>query len=95
MARVKGRAPRRDIAERLEAVLACGLVHDVVMGNVTEDKTAIIRMHAPDIVFLGYDQMAFVDDVYALQKTPECGFMIVWGQPYRPDIYKSSLLNHA
>lgn len=94
VARVKGRPPQRDIAERLEAVLSCGLVHDVVMGTCDEDKTAIIRTYMPDVIFLGYDQMAFVDDVYALQKSSDCGFMIIWGEPYKPHIYKSSLLNN-
>lgn len=93
VAHVKGRLPRRDIADRLRDVLACGLAHDVVMGNLDQDKTAIICTYTPDIIFLGYDQMAFVDDVYALQKSSACNFMIVWGQPYKPDVYKSSLLN--
>lgn len=91
--RVKGRPPRRDIADRLQDVLSCGLVHDVVMGTLDEDKTTMIRTYAPHIVFLGYDQMAFVDDVYALQKASSCDFIIVWGQPYKPDVYKSSLLD--
>lgn len=90
---VKGHIPHLNEQQRLEHVR---LEHDVdvaLLGNV-DDKYRVIKEYAPDSICLGYDQKNFIDDLQnnldllGLQTT-----QIIRLEPYKPEIYKSSLLN--
>lgn len=88
--KVKGRPPLRNQEERLAAVRAAG--YDARLGHPS-DRYASIREIRPDVLCLGYDQPV---DVARLEEA--CSAMglsatIVRIGSYRPDAYKSSLLD--
>lgn len=91
--KVKDRRPLRPEGERLAEVQANG--YHAVLGS-SGDKYAILSEARPDVIALGYDQQAFTDrlaeECAARGLKPE----IVRIAAFRPDAYKSSLLDaHA
>ncbi len=90
---VKGHSPKYHECERVAELLQIDVIDDIVLGYGDEDKCCVVRDHNPDVILLGYDQKAFVDDLYELAGEDEQDFVIVRAQAYEPDVYKSSLLN--
>lgn len=60
--RVKNRLPSHNEKERLRIVQDCQLVNEARLGY-EEDPYRIIKEIRPDVVGLGYDQKAFVDNL--------------------------------
>jgi len=83
---VKGRPSKNDEGTRLRNILNLHLADKVRLGCL-EDKYQAVREEDPDIIALGYDQSAFVDNL-AEAIRPDA--KIVRLQPYMPDLYKSS-----
>lgn len=90
---IKGKLPRNKEKVRLEKIRKSGLADEVILGNFG-DKYAIIRKIKPDVICLGYDQKAFVDNL--------AGFLFAFGmknvrikrlKAYRPEVFKSSLIH--
>lgn len=90
--KVKGRLPKNTELVRLEKIKKSGLADKVILGNL-RNKYAVIEKIKPDVICLGYDQMAFVDNL--------AGFLFEKGmknvkikrlESYKPDIFKSSKL---
>lgn len=92
---VKGKRPQCDECDRIAALLHVDEIDDVIYGYVGGDKLQVVRDHTPDIILLGYDQEAFVDELYSLLDQDNVNFVIVRGRAYYPEKYKSSLLNGA
>ena len=84
---VKGNAPIYGENDRVEAVKLLSIADKVRLGNLGEDKYQVIREEDPDIIGLGYDQVAFVDK---LEQNIKKGIEIVKLKAYKPEIYKSS-----
>jgi FAD synthetase len=84
---VKGKAPMLDENTRLEHVKQLNIANKVRLGNLGEDRYQAIREEQPDIIALGYDQVAFVDK---LKKNIKDSIKVVRLQPFQPEIYKSS-----
>jgi len=93
VSRVKKRLPKFNENERLKAVQEVFLVDEARLGNENKPPHEIIREIKPDIICLGYDQTHFTDklaeDIKAMGLTIEIKRL----QPYKPEIYHSSLLN--
>lgn len=85
---VKGRLPRCSEQVRRRAVAAASLVSRAVFGDL-KDQMKVVHTYRPSVVCLGYDQIAFVDQLY--QTFPN--LKIVRLRPYQPDRYKSSHFN--
>lgn len=85
---VKGRKPVNDEITRMKNIEALKIADKVRLGCL-DDRYRAIAEEKPDIVALGYDQSAFVDN---LANAVEPHVQIVRLVPYRPEIYKSSLL---
>ncbi|MDO8499513.1 MAG: adenylyltransferase/cytidyltransferase family protein [bacterium] len=85
---VKGHLPTNNELERLAAVTNLNLADRVVLGNI-HDKYAVIVEEKPDVVALGYDQNAFIDN---LKPNLEPHVRVVRLTPYFPEKYKSSLM---
>lgn len=87
---VKGRYPKNKETERLKNVRKNKIADKAVLGNL-RDKYAVIKKYRPDIIFLGYDQNAFTENLklklseFKLNKTK-----IIRLKPYHPEIYKTS-----
>ena len=86
---VKGKMPTYNESVRLENVKKLGIADKVRLGCLGENRYQAIDEEKPDIVALGYDQKAFVDD---LTEAVDDYVQIVRLQPYLPNIYKSSKL---
>lgn len=91
--RVKKKLPKQDQFERLLAVQKCGLVDEARLGNEGVSVYKVIEEVKPDMICLGYDQMAFTDKLE--ERIKEMGFTIEIKrmQPYKPEIYHSSILS--
>ncbi|MFA6486406.1 MAG: adenylyltransferase/cytidyltransferase family protein [Candidatus Magasanikbacteria bacterium] len=83
---VKGKNPKHGEEVRLKNVSDLKIADRVRLGCI-DDKYQVIREENPDIVALGYDQSAFIDNL-AEAIRPDA--QIVRVPPYMPDKYKSS-----
>lgn len=85
---VKGRIAQNDETIRLKNIIDLKIADKVILGNIT-DKYQVIREEEPDIIALGYDQRAFVDE---LTNVLDSRTKIVRLKPFKEEIYKSSKL---
>ena len=88
--KVKGRLPIRPEDERLRALLEAG--YHAVLGS-RGDKYAVLRTFKPEVICLGYDQVAFTDGLREACEKEGLDCRIVRIPAYKPHLYKSSLLN--
>lgn len=89
---VKGELPKNDEIERLEKIRLLPFVDEAVLGD-KEDKYKVIKQNKPDIICLGYDQMAFTENLK--EKLEEKGIkteIIKFTKGHFPDKYKSSII---
>ncbi len=83
---IKGKLPRQTENERLTAIQDLSFVDKARLGN-QGDKFQVITEEAPDIIALGYDQTAFVDELTIRFKQT---IPIVRLESFFPEKYKSS-----
>jgi glycerol-3-phosphate cytidylyltransferase-like family protein len=88
---VKGKLPRNNEKKRMARVKKSGLADRVVLGR-TGDKYALIKKYKPDMICLGYDQKFFIVDLRKKIKEFGLATKIKRLKPYKPHIYKSSIL---
>jgi FAD synthetase len=88
--KVKGRLPLHDEQARLKALLEAG--YHAVLGSTT-DRYAVFAEVRPDVICLGYDQPASVEKIEEACSRLGLSAKIVRIGSYKPEIYKSSLLN--
>jgi len=89
--KIKGHEPEQTEKDRLKSLKNRKIADKVILGSLT-DKNKAIKKFKPDFIALGYDQFAFT---YTLEKTLidlKLDSKIIRLNPYKPDIYKSSLL---
>ncbi len=87
--KIKGAYPRHSEKERLKFVKNSGLADKVVLGGIRAHLPHI-RKERPDIIALGYDQHAYVENLKTELK--DLNVKIVRLKPYKPHIYKNHLL---
>lgn len=91
-ARVKGVPPRLSEEKRRVRVEAHELVDEAHLGS-EHDYIAHILEIAPDIIALGYDQEGeYVEGLAGRLEEAGLSVRIERMSPYKPDIYKTSLL---
>lgn len=88
---IKGHAPENDEKSRVQTLHETGWADMVLIGN-KKDKYMHIKKYRPSIIALGYDQFAFTLQLEKLIIDLNLDAKIVRLKPYRPDIYKSSLI---
>ena len=93
VSRVKKQLPKFDENERLKKVEFCEFVNFARLGNEGLSPYEVIKEVNPDIICLGYDQIYFVDKLEAKIKEMGLNIEIKRLKAYKPEIYKSSLLN--
>ncbi len=91
---VKGRRPRQSEQDRLAAVSSHPLVAKARLG-LPGDKYQVIEEVRPDIILLGYDQQAFTDDLEKTLRERGLSCTVRRARAYKPEVYKSSLLNKS
>lgn len=90
--KVKGYKPKHSEQERINIIKKSALAGEVVLGSL-DDKYEVIRDYKPDIICLGYDQKFFVKALRKkLNEADLSRTKIVKLEPYKPEIYKSSIL---
>lgn len=91
---LKGRLPRHDYNDRKQALLKTGLIEAVVAGDADQGTYRALQTVNPEIVALGYDQQGLEESLSAWITEHGKSIQIVKMKPYKPEMYKSSLLNH-
>lgn len=90
--KVKGRFPRIREQERMQEVIANAFVDEARLGH-KGDKYKVIEETNPDVICLGYDQRSFTDELGAELEKRGLKPSIVRLEAYKPEKYKSSLIN--
>jgi FAD synthetase len=88
---IKGISPENDEKTRLNNLENTGWIDQAILGDL-KDKTKHIKLIKPDIIALGYDQFAFTFNLEKLIIENRLNTRIIRLKPYRPEIYKSSIL---
>jgi len=89
--KIKGALPDHNEKERLNQLKELSWADKVVLGD-HKDKYKAIRIYRPDVIALGYDQFVFTHTLEKLLIDLKLNTEVVRLNPYRPDMYKSSLL---
>ncbi|MCR4312405.1 MAG: adenylyltransferase/cytidyltransferase family protein [Candidatus Uhrbacteria bacterium] len=89
----KGRHPDEPLEMRLQKVRADTHVDEAIPGDTLEGQGtyAVIEAYHPDIVALGYDQEKLSKNIQSHPLFRD-RLKTVTLEPFRPDIYKSSIL---
>lgn len=88
---IKGKLPDFNEKQRREAVKKNGIADCAILGN-HRDKYEVLRRHKPDIIALGYDQFTFTFRLEKFLIDEKINAKIVRLNPYRPTLYKTSLI---
>lgn len=88
---IKGEFPDHNEKERLKILKETQWADKIILGD-HKDKTKAIKLYRPDIIALGYDQFAFTYNLEKLIIDMKLNTKIVRLKPYKPDMYKSSLI---
>ncbi len=90
---VKKHLPKHNENKRLDAVLKAENVDYARLGNEGDNRYAVIFEVNPDAICLGYDQTHFTEKLEEKLKEMGLNIPVVRLKAYKPEIYKSSLLN--
>jgi len=93
---VKGKYSKNSEGIRLKKVEKHKISDLVILGNLRSKYTAI-KKYRPNIIFLGYDQIAFVEKLELELFKLGLGYTkIIRLKPFKPKIYKTSkLINNS
>lgn len=89
--RIKGQFPENNEKKRLKAVKNHQAVDKAILGEISDKYTAIKKFR-PDIIALGYDQFVFTQRIKPVMIKHKINGKIVRLSPYKPEIYKSSII---
>ena len=90
--KIKGRLPLLNQNERLNQLADSGLVDKAVLGS-SGDKLEVVAKEKPDVLALGYDQVAFTENAAEKLKKRGLEVRIARIKAFHPEKYKSSILN--
>lgn len=91
VARIKSKNPRNSEAKRLKLIAETKGVDKAVLGGVKNYIAHIVK-EQPDIIALGYDQTAYVENLRADLKAAGLKTKVVRLKPHKPHIYKTSII---
>ena len=90
---LKGKLPRFNEVERINALLKIKDVDLVLLGDPKMETYNTLREVKPDVIYLGYDQRALYENLNKTIKNKKLPKMeIIQGKPYNPEIFHSSIL---
>jgi FAD synthetase len=94
--KVKKRAPVFDEEKRMDHIKQLKLAKKVILGGEKDPWPHIIK-EKPDIIALGYDQKNYVGEnlKLQLQKRGLLKTKIVRLRPFRPEVFKSSIIRRG
>ena len=88
---IKSKKPKFSEKKRMLLVRKCELVDKVVLSGLKNYLPHIVK-EKPDIIALGYDQKAYVKNLKKDLKNKGILVKIARLKPFKPKIYKNSLL---
>ena len=91
--KIKGKLPVLDEKERMALVRKCKLVDKVVLSGIKNHIPHIIK-ESPDIIALGYDQKAYVQNLKKDLKNKGILAKVIRLKPYKEKTYKNHLLKN-
>jgi cytidyltransferase-like protein len=89
--KIKGKYPSLNEKERIILVKKCKLVDKVILSGLSAHLPHIIK-ERPDIIALGYDQKAYIQNLKKDLKNKGVLVKIVRLKPYKEKKYKNHLL---
>ena len=89
--KIKGKYPRKNEHARMTLVKKCKLVDKVILSGV-KNHIPHIAKEKPNIIALGYDQKAYVQNLKKDLKNKGILVKIARLKPYKKRIYKNHLL---
>lgn len=89
--RIKGKSPRATEKQRLAKIKALPEVDKAVLGALGDHIPPIVKLK-PDIIALGYDQIAYVRGLRSQLKKAGISPKIIRLKPHKAHKYKTSLL---
>lgn len=94
---LKGKAPIHSWENRSKELIDSGLVDEVIKGDRELGIYSSITSVKPDLILVGYDQIPLVKDLRRFLNLLPTAYgllpSIIILKPYKPDQFKSSLLN--
>jgi len=91
---LKGKSPKYNEAERVNELLKINDIDLVLLGDPKIETYYVLKEVKPNIVYLGYDQKALLDNLNKVIKNGDLSEMeVICGKPYNPEIFHSSILN--
>lgn len=90
---LKGKRPVKDMAERFAELQELDLVDEVAIGDAELGIYDAVLKHRPDVIALGYDQIALKEDLEANYKKFDWKPKIVVTKAFEPNKYHSSTLH--
>ena len=90
--KIKGQKTKLKDKERRDLVKKCDLVDKVVLSGKVNYLPHILK-EKPDIIGLGYDQVAYVENLKKDLKNKGLLVKIIRLKPYKERIYKNHLLH--
>lgn len=92
--KLKGQKPKNNEATRIKSIIEVPEVDIAYLGDPNEGTYNILKEVKPDLIYLGYDQQALFDSINkAIKKKVIPKIEIKFGEAYKPEKFKSSLLN--
>jgi FAD synthetase len=92
--KIKGKYPNKNERARMVLLKKCKLVDKIVLSGLKNHLPHIVKMR-PQIIALGYDQKAYVQNLRKDLKNKGILVKIARLKPYKKKIYKNHLLLHA
>ncbi len=91
---IRGKYPDHKEKIRLATIKALPYVTKAVLGDL-EDKYKVLKKHKPSVIVLGYDQFVFTQQLSKVLIELKLDSQIVRLKPYKPEMYKSSLIRRT
>lgn len=90
--KIKGKLPFSDENKRKGLIEKISLVDKVVLGGMKDHIPHILK-ERPDVIALGYDQLAYIKNLEKDLKNKGLTVKIIRLKPYKKHIYKNHLIN--
>lgn len=92
--KIKNKLPLSNEVERINALLNVPDIDLVLLGDPEIETYNTLKEVNPQVVYLGYDQKDLLNNINKVMKNGSLQKMkIITGQPYKPDIFHSSIIN--
>jgi len=93
---LKGHLPKQNEADRVKALLEVKDVDLIVLGDPHIETYNVLKEVKPSIIYIGYDQQNLYESLNKEIKKGNLPEMdVIYGEPYKPEVYHSSFLNES